>query len=467
MVDTSDSRSAVSRVTDSSSAKDTVIHRSTLGGSDCGAEPWMTSSEAAVVSPEDLRNALEIERSRTGDALSVYVHLPFCPSRCLTCNNQTSINHDSRQIDRYIDALEREVALVTEHLGTQRRLQQLHLGGGTPNYLSDLQLVRLIDILDRHFVIDEHTDASLEANAHRASHTQLALLHGLGFRSINLAVRDLDTKVQEALGRKQSLSVVRDVIESARAVGFTRVSTDLVFGLPSQNAATVRGTIDKLLTLDPDRVYCSAFARRAAVFEHQNAVDRQQLPSLGDKIAMFSRIVEGLGDAGYDWIGLDCFARPDDAISRAHRDGTLHRNWIGYTAESGRSVVGLGSSAASDLETVCTRNAVSIDQWRDTLTDGRLPIEQGVRVTPQSRELRHALSDLICNSRHGTTEPRATKSPPVGDRDQPQSVLSALRDDGFVELNDENGVVVTESGRRTLHQLWGDSSPAYRWNGLL
>ncbi|MDP5069418.1 MAG: radical SAM protein, partial [Congregibacter sp.] len=194
------------------------------------------------VTQNDYIAALEDEKHHSDESLSMYVHLPFCPSRCLTCDHQTSVSHDQKQIDRYLDALELEVQLITDHLGKGRHLQQLHLGGGTPNYLSEVQLVRLLDMLDSHFTINAQTESSLDANAQRASLSQLTLLHGLGFRTLNLELRDLDPTVQRALGRHQSLPVVRDVFENARHVGFDTVSTDLVYGLPMQTSASVQQT---------------------------------------------------------------------------------------------------------------------------------------------------------------------------------------------------------------------------------
>jgi oxygen-independent coproporphyrinogen-3 oxidase len=413
------------------------------------------------ISADEYVEALSIERSDDSDALSLYVHLPFCPSRCLTCDHQTSVSHDGRQIDRYLDALEREVEMVTEPLGRGRRLQQLHLGGGTPNYLSDLQLVRLLDIIDRHFAIDDDTETSLEANAHRASQSQLSLLHGLGFRAINLELRDLDPDVQQALGRRQSLPVVRDVIESARQVGFERVSADLVYGLPRQSADSIRATVDKLIGLEPDRIACYTFSRRPEFFQHQCAVEKNQLPSLADKVAIFSRIVDGLQDAGYDWIGLDSFARPEDPIAQAHLAGNLRRNWIGYTDKPGRNLVGLGSSATTDLSTISVRNQASIEDWRNALEQGRLPIESGTRLTSVDRERRHALSDLMCNLQHGNPEQfEGIES------DDCDTVLGSLARDGYVEVR-SSGISITETGRYALHQLWGDASPSYRWGNLL
>ncbi|MEO1079575.1 MAG: radical SAM protein [Pseudomonadota bacterium] len=413
------------------------------------------------ISIDEYANALEVERSSDGESISLYVHLPFCPSRCLTCDHQTSVSHDVRQIDRYLDAIEREIALVTEHMGRGKHLQQLHLGGGTPNYLTDLQLVRILDIIESHFKVDEHTEASLEANAHRASLSQLSLLHGLGFRSLSLELRDLDAGVQEAIGRRQSLPVVRDVIESARSVGFTRVSTDLVYGLPRQTTDSISATIDKLVGLEPDRISCFTFSRRPDRFQHQCAIETRLLPSLGDKLAIFSRIVDGLEGSGYEWVGLDCFARPEDSITQAHKAGTLRRNLIGYTDKTGRSLLGLGSSATTDLSTICVRNQSSIERWRGALEKGELPVRSGLRLNPELRERRHALSDLMCNL-HGSPAQFAESL----DGDSSQSTLRGLEEDGYVEISG-NGVAITETGRYALHQLWGDASPSYRWNSLI
>lgn len=411
-----------------------------------------------AVSAEEYREALTQERSTAGGGLSVYVHLPFCPSRCLTCDHHTNVVHDSRQVDRYLDAIERELELVTEHLGRGVTLQQLHLGGGTPNYLSEVQLARLIDILDSRFTFTDQTVTSLDANAHRASFSQLMLLHGLGFRSLNLEIRDLDPHVQEALGRHQSLEVVRDVIESARKVGFTSISTDLVYGLPRQNLSRIRGTIKSLLNLAPDRVHCFPYSRRVAGFPHQRAISNRELPSLGDKVAMFSRIVDGFCEAGYEWIGLDCFALSSDSIAVAHRDGSLRRNWIGYTTLPGRSVLGLGSSAVSDLSTITMRNQPTLEEWQRDVENGSLPVATGQLLSPKARARRHALSDLMCNLSLDDTE----QSLRIDGEEDP--ALQALRDEGLLEIHGDR-LSVTESGRFALHQSWGDSSPSYRWGG--
>jgi oxygen-independent coproporphyrinogen-3 oxidase len=412
------------------------------------------------VTQSDYVAALAHEKNNSSEDLSVYVHLPFCPSRCLTCDHETSVSHDHRQIDRYIDALEREIEIVTEQLGAGRRLQQLHLGGGTPNYLSEVQLVRLVDIIDKHFSIDRDTETSLEANAHRASFSQLALLHGLGFRSLNLEVRDLDPGVQQALGRHQSLPVVRDVVESARNVGFDTVATDLVYGLPMQSAGSIQKTVEQLLSLEPDRIACYTYSRRPDHFQHQRAIDNRQMPSIADKVAIFSRIVDGFCGAGYDWIGLDCFARSEDRISQAHRTGTLHRNLIGYTVQPGRSVLGFGSSSSSDISTICVQNHHGIEQWRESLERGELPVSAGARMSPGARARRHALSDLMCNLQLDDQQHALYNG------DQVDPALLALKEGGLVEINGSR-LVMTEAGRYAMHHICGDASPTYRWRDVV
>ncbi|MFK7830894.1 MAG: radical SAM protein [Congregibacter sp.] len=434
------------RVIATSGRTDQALHTSTLVFDD-GVSP---------AGLDDYLAALCAEQDTPENALSVYVHLPFCPSRCLTCDHETTVSHDLRQIDHYLDSLEREVALVTSNLGAKRTLQQLHLGGGTPNYLTEVQLVRLVDILDHHFIIDDTTATSLEANAHRASVSQLALLHGLGFKALNLEIRDLDLDVQAALGRHQSLSVIRDVVESARDIGFETVSTDLVYGLPAQTLTSMRNTVEQLLTLQADNINCYRYSRRPESFNHQRAVDEGQMPSLGDTVAVFSRIVDGLCDAGYQWVGTDCFSREDSVISKAHREGVLHRNRIGYTTKEGGSLLGFGSSSTSDLSGISVRNHMQIEPWRDAIGKGELPIGAGQKVTQEARERRRALSDLMCNLKlHG-------QQYASNDGETTDPTLQALKADGIIEF-DGDSVVVTESGRFKLHQVCGDASPTYRW----
>jgi oxygen-independent coproporphyrinogen-3 oxidase len=422
------------------------------------AMPYEALSGDAQLPPMDASRYCEaLRRERLDDdaeRLSVTVHLPFCASRCLTCDHHSNVTHDSREIDRYLAYVDREMQLVTQQLGRRPALQQLHLTGGTPNYLSDTQLARLVEIIDRYFVLDAETEASLDANAHRASRAQLSLLHGLGFRLLNLEIHDFDSEVLKAVGRAQSLGVVADVVENARAVGFTSVAAEMRYGLPQQTATSVRATLRQLLSVQPDRVSCYPHSRRQDSFEHQRAVDAGQLPSLADKVAMFSRIVDTLCGNDYEWIGLDYFARQDDSLAVAQRSGRLQRNAIGYTTRRGRQVLGFGTSSLTDLSSIRVRNHPKLDQWRSMLDRDELPVAAGETVTPWQRQRCNALSSLVCNLKSRSA------SRLFGEGCDP--AMRALLDDGLVEVHADQ-VSLTESGRFALRRLYGDAATDPLW----
>lgn len=389
------------------------------------------------------------------DGLSIYIHLPFCPSRCLSCDHNTTVTHNPGDIDTYIDTLDAEMALITERLGQGRLLQQLHLGGGTPNYLSDTQLVRLVSVLEKHFTIGPDTETSLEANPKRTSAGQLALLRGLGFRRINFEVRDLDPGVQMALGRSQSSRMLADVFETTRDAGFETISMDLVYGLPNQSLETVCNTLRQVLELAPDRVACFSYSRRPDTFSHQRAIDDASLPSLADRMVMMNATANRLQDGGYTWIGLDCFAREGDVLEEAQAEHRLHRNWIGYTLHECTDLIGFGTNAVTELGNLCVQNHLDIKQWQDSILGGRLPIGNGVQMSRGDQAKRRALNDLMCNM---SLSDYASLRMLEGD------ALDELQQGGMVQVS-EDRVEVTPEGRFMLHQMWGDASPLYRWGG--
>jgi oxygen-independent coproporphyrinogen-3 oxidase len=398
------------------------------------------------VTPDDYAEALSAPDDQDDAPITLYVHLPFCAVRCLSCDNNTSITHDPAEIDRYLDALEREVVQMTDTQGKGRRVQQLHLGGGSPNYLSDHQLVRLMTLLDRHFDIDADTETSLDANPRNTSPNQLALLHGLGFRRITFGLRDLDPAVQLAIGRVSSVDMIRDVFDSARDVGFQTVSTDVMYGLPRQSAASIERTVENLLALLPDRISCYAFTRRAAQRTHQRAIDPCDMPSLADKLALFNGIVEGL-TSSYTWIGLDSFAREGDQLCQAQAEQRLRKNWIGYTQQAQSDLYGFGTNAISDLHGFCVQNHLQISPWEEAVRDGNFPIRGGVRLSRRDRQRREAMNQLMCNM-------KLRDYAALFDHDeQTPSAWSDYARDGLLSITAE-GMSITPQGRYMLHQLW-------------
>ena len=420
------------------------------------AEP--SFSGASAVGSADYAEALSRQPRHTAVPAAVYLHLPFCPSRCLSCDHNTSVNHDPATIDRYLDALERELSMVTALSGIRRPVAQLHVGGGTPNYLSERQLVRLASLVDTHFALQPDAEVSLEANPARATPGQLELLAGLGFKTIHFELRDLNPVVQRSIGRAHSGAMIRDVFANAREAGLRTIAMDLLYGLPGQSQATIRQTVAEALALQPDRVACYAFSRRAESFQHQRAIDPDSMPSLGDKLALFNAIAEGFESAGYVWVGLDSFVRPGDPLALAQSESRLRRNWIGYTQHETRDLFGFGSSAISELDGLCVQNHVDIARWQASLSDGEFPVRGGVRLDARQQRRRDAMTQLMCNM--SLRDYAALQDIPEG----PGSLADYERN-GLVRVNGD-AVSITPEGRFVLHHLWGDSSPRHRWDGV-
>ena len=421
--------------------------------------PLFSSTHAPGLTAGEYADVLTSWSATGSRNIAIHIRLPFCPSRCLSCDHHTTVTHNGDAIDDYLNCLEREITMVTDRIGRHLPLTQLHLGGGTPNYLSDTQLSRLMDIIDSHFGVSSETETSLEANPKRCSPTQLALLKGLGFGIINFQVRDIDSAVQLAVGRSHSLPMLKDVMSSARGEGFETIGMDLVYGLPNQTLGSIQETVGRMLELAPERIVCHSFSRRPDIFKHQRAIDTSSLPSLADKVAMFNSACESMLDNDYDWVGLDCFAHRDDPLAIARLEGNLHRNWVGYTAHHVGDLFGFGADAISQISTANVQNQVQLDAWRESIQAGQLPLRSGMLVCDAERRRRQAMNDLMCNL-------ELSDYRDLLDTTGETNTLAELARDGLVQVTSEK-IEVTAYGRFALHQLWGDASPHFRGLGVL
>ncbi len=388
--------------------------------------------------------------------IALHVRLPFCPTRCLNCKTNATITHDHAEIDRYLDSLEREIDLVAERLGATAQLSQLYVGGGSPNYLRDAQLVRLMEILDRAFIVDASTEMTVEANARQSSASQLELLNGLGFTQISFSVSDLDPLVQMGIGRNQSVALLHEVFATARQANFETITTDLMYGLPHQSTDSMRRTIESMIELAPDRIKCLVYQRRTDIYPHQLAMDAGLMPSLADKLALLNVIVDSLTGDNYAWIGLDCFMRNEDPLRRAHADRKLRRNWLGYTLQSGDSLLGLGTHAVSEIGELCVRNHAGVARWSGSLQTGELPIHDGFRLSAADKRYRSALSDLTCNLESDDCSPLLEWNDGINQ-------FGDYASRGLLEVEGSR-MVVTEQGRYLLPQMLHQSVPdQFRW----
>lgn len=402
------------------------------------------------VSHDDYVAALRNEGANGKESISISVHIPFCPVRCFTCENIAQVVQRPSEVDRYLDALTQEIDRVAEHIGTGRRVDQLHLGGGSPSYLNDRQLAQLMAVLERHFQIDDLTETSLKINPKYTSTAQLSLLHGLGFRQITLNLGDLDPAVQLAIGRVASFELVQDVVAAARDIGFDIVSTDLMYGLPAQTRKSLEKTVDHLLELAPDRVSCVPYTQQATSMVHQRAIDPAGLPSLEDKQQLFDVVVQGLCASGYDWIGLDCFTRADDILCHAQQQGRLSKNWIGYTGQPTKCFIGFGTNGIVDLQHLCIQNHIDLDAWSRALAEGSLPMRSGIRLGDADCRRRAALLQLVCNM-------EVRDYAPLLNTQTGEQTWDRFARDGLLEITPDR-LTMTEQGRFFFQQILNGQS---------
>ena len=383
--------------------------------------------------------------------LALNIHLPFCPSRCLSCDRIAVVEHQPNELEHYVANLARELARASELLG-ERSLSRVYFGGGSPNHLSELALATIFSHIGRHFVVTDDTQFSMELNPRRTSRAQLNFLKGLGIGHIKLEVRDVDATVQREIGRIHSQELLEDVISIAHAVNFESISMDYLIGLPGQTPDSCQQSIDAMLSLRPDWLVCLPFHRRETIFPHQIAVDAQQLPSLADRLVMFNRVERHMTEAGYEWVGLNVFAKPDHELAVAQREGALALNVLGYGADADLNIMGIGLGALSELSTQVLQNHTDLAQWHQLVEAGSLSVASAVLSDDSETLQRKVMRNLMC--RQSVSVTTLTEA-------QQSAWIEPLIDQGFAEKTEES-CRLTDVGLSILPHTWTDSSPAFR-----
>jgi oxygen-independent coproporphyrinogen-3 oxidase len=331
--------------------------------------------------------------------LSMYVHLPFCEERCTYCGCNVVITKHRDVAAQYLEYLEREIDLLAAHLSSRRAISQLHWGGGTPTYFTADQLERLFGRIGAHFSFTPEAEIGVEIDPRVTSEAQLAALRRCGFNRLSMGVQDFAPEVQQAVNRIQSYEQTRDLIEAARGLGYRSINVDLIYGLPYQTPAAFTRTLDQVLTLAPDRVAVYSFAFVPWMKAHMTHIPESALPMADEKLALLGLARTAFEGAGYVTIGIDHFACPDDELARAVSAGTLGRNFMGYTVQSARDMVGLGVSAIGDVQGAFVQHTKKLTEYYRALDDGRFPVERGYLLDADDRIRRHVITELMCNGR--------------------------------------------------------------------
>jgi oxygen-independent coproporphyrinogen-3 oxidase len=399
------------------------------------------------VGPDDFAAALEQASESPSSPLSLYVHLPFCRSLCLYCGCNVVIAKRTDVADPYLATLAAEMDLVAARLGTRRSVTQLHWGGGTPTFLDEPQLERLFGDLTARFDLRPEAEIAIEIDPRVTTRRQLRLLRKLGFNRLSLGVQDVNPDVQQAIGRQQSLAQTCATLDDARDIGFSSISFDLIYGLPHQSRASWAKSIDTICALAPDRIAMYSFAYLPALRPQQRRLPVTAMPSGAAKLTLLLDAHAALEAAGYVAIGMDHFARPNDQLARAARQGTVHRNFQGYTVQTANDVIGLGVTGISDLGgQLFAQNQRDRATYGAAIAGGRLATARGVRLRPTDRQRRRVINDLMCNL-HVV----------LGPDDHAQlgreiAALVPLAQDGLVHL-DGDSIMVTPAGRPFLRNI--------------
>ncbi len=328
--------------------------------------------------------------------LSVYVHIPFCESLCYYCACNKIITKHHERSATYLRYLAREVDLLTQHTGLGQPVTQIHLGGGTPTFMSDDELRELMAMLRRSFVLASGGEYSVEVDPRTVNAERLHALADLGFNRISFGVQDFDPEVQKAVHRIQPAQQVFALMEQARAIGFDSINLDLIYGLPRQTPESFARTLAQVQQLRPDRIALYAYAHLPERFKPQRRIVSAELPGAAAKVAMLSRSLEAFQSAGYIYIGMDHFALPQDSLAVAKRQGRLHRNFQGYSTQPDCDLVALGVSAIGRIGATYSQNAKTMEEYCDHLDQGRLPVVRGLALTRDDLARRAVIMALMC-----------------------------------------------------------------------
>ena len=331
--------------------------------------------------------------------LSLYVHIPFCESVCYYCACNKVITHHHDRAQPYLQALSQEVALHVEQLGRGQTVSQLHLGGGSPTFLSDAELAQLMDVLRGAFTVLPKAEVSIEVDPRTVDAARLKHLASLGFNRVSFGVQDFDPQVQKAVHRVQSEEMVRNLVVSARELGFVSTNVDLIYGLPHQTIESMRRTVATVSALRPDRVALYAYAHLPQRFKPQRRIDTASLPTAEARIRMLATALDGFVAGGYEYIGMDHFALPGDSLAVAKRQGRLHRNFQGYSTQPDCDLIGLGVSAIGGVGATYSQNAKTLPEYYDALRQGQFPVVRGLTLSRDDVVRRAVIMALMCQGR--------------------------------------------------------------------
>ncbi len=367
--------------------------------------PRYTSYPTAPYFHEGVDEKVYLEHIKKDDInqpdapISLYFHIPFCDTLCYFCGCNMMVTHNRQKIETYLDYLIKELELLRPHINPNRKIKQLHWGGGTPTYLTPEQIKRLGNAIHNLFEFDEDAEVGVEIDPRELTREHMEALREVGFNRCSMGVQDFNPKVQKTVNRIQPEDITRQTVNWARELGFQSVNIDLMYGLPFQDAASFEKTLDIILDIDPDRLAVFNYAHLPQMIKHQRLIKDEWLPKPEEKLELLKLSIEKLTRSGYVYIGMDHFAKPDDELTIAMNQGTLYRNFQGYSTHAGLNLFAVGITSISMLSDVYVQNVKKLDPYYQRLDENHLPVFRGVVLTQDDILRREVITELMCNFR--------------------------------------------------------------------
>ena len=406
-----------------------------------------------TVGPKEYADALSAASALIETPVSIYCHVPFCRRRCFYCGCNTCVINEHEIVERYLSTMQAETERVAALLGGRRRVNQLHFGGGTPTYLTIEEMGRVLDTLDRSFEYTANAEKSIEIDPRVTTTDQLDFLASRGFNRVSLGVQDFDREVQKAAGRVQPFQTVQKIIDHARSLEVKGVNIDLIFGLPKQTVESYTATLEKALTLRPDRVAVYSFAFLPKRLENQRKINPDDLPNTETKYRLFAKAIEIFTGAGYRQIGMDHFALPDDELARAQENGKLHRNFMGYTVKTSPDMIGLGMSSIGYINDSFFQNYSRLDPYFEAMGGKDFAVYRGMVLNDDDLIRQHVISSLMCNFVLEFTSVKKLFGVEYKDYfEKEHAGLTEFFEDGLLEET-EDALYVTPVGRTFVRNI--------------
>lgn len=405
---------------------------------------------------DDQALAQALDASNTENKpLSLYFHIPFCENLCFYCACTKVVTRHHEWGAPYVAHLDREMTLTRSHIDGSRPVAQLHFGGGTPTFLRRADMEHLLNRINAqfHLLPDDQGEYGIEIDPRALEPGTLKLLRQFGFNRISIGVQDLDAAVQKAVHREQSFELTAAVIAEARALGFRSVSLDLIYGLPLQSPASFAQTLSAVIGLRPDRLSVFNYAHLPERFPPQKRIHDADIPSSENKLRILADSIATLQQAGYVYIGMDHFALPDDELAVAQREGSLYRNFQGYSTHAGTDLLAFGMSAIAMVGPTYSQNIKDLESWGATIDKGQLPVERGLYLSHEDLLRRHVITRLVCDFRLDFARLRQAFDVDFAIHfAESLASLKKMEEDGLLQI-DRQSLTVTPRGRLLIRHV--------------